>query len=160
MITKADLLEDFEYNPITGLFVRKTSKGKWKSGEIAGGIDAHGYVKIRVKNSKYAAHRLAFLYMTGEIPNMIDHINRIKSDNRWENLRACDASENAANRSVHSNNSLGIKGVAWVESRNRFTGTIMSKGKTMSKDFKSLTEAVEWVDSKRVAIHKEFANNG
>ena len=107
MITKADLLEDFEYNPITGLFVRKTSKGKWKSGEIAGGIDVHGYVKIRVKNSKYAAHRLAFLYMTGEVPNMIDHINRIKSDNRWENLRACDASENAANRSVHSNNSLG-----------------------------------------------------
>ena len=95
MITKADLLEDFEYNPITGLFVRKTSKGKWKSGEIAGGIDVHGYVKIRVKNLKYAAHRLAFLYMTGEIPNMIDHINRIKSDNRWENLRACDASENA-----------------------------------------------------------------
>lgn len=154
------LMHYLEYDPASGIFTRRIDKGKWKKGEIAGGLDKKGYVCISIDGVKHKAHRLAFLYMTGSMPEMVDHDNTVRSDNRWANLRACNAIQNAANRRVHSNNELGIKGVAWVESRNRFTGTITREGITKSKDFKSLIEAIEWVDGARSILHKEFANNG
>lgn len=157
---RLSLIRDFEYDPLSGLFTRRRRKGKWKAGEIAGGLDKKGYICISIDGVKHKAHRLAFLYMTGSIPDMVDHDNLVRSDNRWSNLRYCNATQNAANRSVHSNNELGIKGVAWVEARNRFTGTVTRDGVTKSKDFKSLIEAVDWVERVRSTLHKEFANNG
>ena len=154
------LINDYIYDPITGLFIRRHNKGKWKIGDIAGGIDAKGYLSISIDGRKYKAHRLAFLYVVGVVPEIVDHINGVRSDNRWCNLRSCNASQNAMNRKVHTNNELGIKGVAWVESRNRFTGTVTCKGVTKSKDFKSVAEAIEWVEQQRATLHKEFANNG
>lgn len=46
--------------------------------------------------------------MPGE---MIDHINRVKLDNRRENLRLADKSLNSINRDLQSNNTTGYKGV-------------------------------------------------
>lgn len=160
MITRDQLFKDYSYDPVSGLFVRRSTKGKWKAGEIAGGLDAKGYIVFRVGEVKQKAHRMAFLYMTGEIPKFVDHRNTVRSDNRWYNLRDCNAAQNAFNRSVHCNNELGIKGVAWVEARNRFTGTVTCDGLTKSKDFKSLIEAIDWVERVRSTLHKEFANNG
>lgn len=151
------LLEDFIYDPATGLFIRRRDKGKWKQGNVAGCIDKHGYISISINGRKYKAHRLAFMYMLGSQPEIVDHVNGLRSDNRWCNLRSCDAIENASNRIVHKNNVLGIKGVAWVEARNRFTGTVTCKGVTKSNDFKSIAEAVEWVEKQRAILHKEFA---
>ena len=42
------LLEDFIYDPATGLFIRRRNKGKWKSGDVAGCIDKHGYISISI----------------------------------------------------------------------------------------------------------------
>lgn len=51
----------------------------------------HGY--------HYKASRLAWLYMTGEWPKYeMDHINHVKDDNRWVNLRDVTPAENCANR--------------------------------------------------------------
>ncbi|WP_422109091.1 HNH endonuclease [Xenorhabdus bovienii] len=55
--------------------------------------------------------RIAWLYVYGFMPKIIDHINRIRNGNRITNLRECDFSENARNRKIQTNNKSGINGV-------------------------------------------------
>lgn len=88
MITQQRLKELFEYTPDTGLFIRKIRVGNQIAGNIAGSLKKDGYVYIKIDSKPYKAHRLAFLYMEGYMPEEVDHINRDCSDNRWCNLRA------------------------------------------------------------------------
>lgn len=74
----------------TGTFTR----GK----KVAGSVYKNGYRYVSFEGTRYRAHRLAFLFMDGEIPEMIDHINGIRDDNSWDNLRATDSYANAHNR--------------------------------------------------------------
>jgi hypothetical protein len=89
-----------DYDPESGQFTWKVSRGRRaKPGTVAGATDTHGHCQIRVDGRSYAAHRLAFLYMTGGWPHsQIDHKNRNRSDNRWANLRDATPSQNCANR--------------------------------------------------------------
>jgi len=49
--------------------------------------------------------------MTGEDPpSEIDHRNRVRTDNRWTNLRAADRTTNMANITVRADNKLRLKG--------------------------------------------------
>jgi len=117
-LTQQRLKELYIYNPETGLFYSKGVAGGAckKSGEIIGSLRKDGYVSIKIttngKMIAHKAHRLAFLYMNGEFPKeSTDHINGIKSDNRWCNLREVNRSENMWNRKMNSNNKTGYKGV-------------------------------------------------
>lgn len=100
LITQEQLKRVLQYDPLSGAFTRiKRCRGA-RFGEIAGSLESNGYVKIIINRRKYWAHRLAWLYMYGEFPKKnIDHINGIRSDNRIENIRECNRSENAQNRS-------------------------------------------------------------
>jgi hypothetical protein len=83
-----------------------------KKGGIAGWIDEEGYIQIGLLSKHHKAHRLAWLYAHGEMPNNnIDHINCIKTDNRIENLRLANKSQNGMNRGKQKNNTTGFKGV-------------------------------------------------
>ena len=71
---------------------------------------------ISVDGSRYRAHRLAWLYMTGEWSRGdIDHINTYKADNRFCNLREATRSQNSANSPKQCNNVSGFEGVSWVK---------------------------------------------
>lgn len=110
-----------EYDSKTGDFVRiKSVPGnKGKAGSKAGSVGVYGYVLVNFRGTKRPAHRLAWLYMTGQWPNdVIDHINGIRHDNRWENLRSADGNLNAQNqRNAHSNNKTGLLGASPFGSR-------------------------------------------
>lgn len=68
-------------------------------GDRAGTRRADGRLQIHVGGKCYLASRLAWLYVTGKWPeHEIDHKNRIKSDDRWDNLREATHSENQYNR--------------------------------------------------------------
>lgn len=100
-----------EYSPESGLFIWIKNKGRGENGSIAGYKEAKGYIQIKINQVGYKAHRLAWLYMTGDFPILqIDHINRIKDDNRWENLRLATPSENQRNKIMPSGIS-GFRGV-------------------------------------------------
>ena len=115
MITQKELKEIFSYNPDTGLLIRnKTTSPAHKKGDVAGGVTSFGYVRVQIKNKKYMAHRLAWLYMTGEWPrDEIDHIDHIKTNNKWDNLRNVTHRENMLNQSIGKNNKSGVTGVSW-----------------------------------------------
>jgi HNH endonuclease len=100
-ISHERLLELFEYDPETGHFTRRIStRGRAKAGVVAGSSHGSGYWRIYVETCDYLAHRLAWFYMTGEdVPEgyEIDHINNVRSDNRWINLRLATPSQNKCN---------------------------------------------------------------
>lgn len=115
MLTQARLKELFAYNPETGDFVvAKNRKGSAKKvGAILGSKTKAGYLEADIDGKRYLLHRLAYLYMTGEFPkNYIDHCNRNKMDNRWENLREATQQENMQNDiKPRSHGSLQCRGV-------------------------------------------------
>lgn len=102
------------YDQDSGMFVWRIRRGqRGKVGELAGGINGNGYWSIRVDGRNYAAHRLAWLIVRGEWPeNEIDHINGIRTDNRWINLRDVTKTVNVRNqRGPHANSTTGFAGV-------------------------------------------------
>lgn len=93
------LKEILHYSEETGQFIWNADRTANKiSGNVAGTINK-GYVRIKINNKIYLAHRLAWLYVYGEPPSsMLDHINQNKSDNRISNLRISNHRHNAYNR--------------------------------------------------------------
>jgi hypothetical protein len=119
------------YDPSTGVFSWKVNRrGGAMAGKEAGSITSKGYRSIRVFNSRYGAHRLAFLFMTGFMPaSDIDHINGNRADNRWSNLRDVSRSVNMQNlHRPHKDNATGFLGVS--KFRNKYQASIRANGTT------------------------------
>lgn len=101
MLTQDFLRHLLHYDPLTGewTWINPLPRSRMRCGDSAGRITSHGRRQIRIASGFYYASRLAFLYMTGEMPKeQVDHINRIRSDDRWENLREATQSQNSFNR--------------------------------------------------------------
>jgi hypothetical protein len=113
MLDLATLRSQLDYSPGTGEFRWKVSNSpRVRVGDAAGWLDkTTGYVRIKVLGATYAAHRLAVMYVTGVMPREVDHISRVKHDNRIENLRACTSTENMRNRGKLRTNKSGVCGV-------------------------------------------------
>jgi hypothetical protein len=126
-ITQKLLKEILKYNPKTGLFTWRVNRSSnARVGSVAGSRDAKGYIKMKLYYKNYSAHRLAFLYMTGSFPKEgTDHINGVRSDNRWSNLREATQQQNVFNRK--STSKSGIKGVS--KHRNKYRAASHIKGK-------------------------------
>lgn len=127
--TKAELDEKFAYDPKAGDLIWRVSCGRAKAGDVAGYLQANGYRYVGINGRLYPEHRVIFRMVTGRSPKgQIDHINGIRDDNRWENLREVSRSENLQNqRKARSNNELGFLGVR--RSRKRFRAQIWLNGK-------------------------------
>ena len=125
-MTQSKLKELYSYDPTTGHFTRRTSRGNVKAGTVAGCVTQEGYVTIRYLKKNLRAHRLAFLYMTGKMPSKeMDHINHIKDDNRWSNLREVTATLNSRNKKLSVANKSGYAGVSYRSSHKKWQARIV-----------------------------------
>jgi hypothetical protein len=98
-LTKERAAELLSYDPETGAFTWRIKKGTSKAGAPAGYQNPRGYLMITIDRRLYRAHRIAFLIMTGSWPVFgVDHINGIKNDNRWRNLRDVPDEVNIQNK--------------------------------------------------------------
>jgi hypothetical protein len=125
------LRELLHYDPATGIFTwLARANSRVHGGDVAGSVNGRGYRQIGIDGRKYRAHRLAFLYMTGEWPvEQIDHINGVTVDNRWANLRPADQSLNNANTSRSKRNTSGYKGVSWHATKRKWKAEIGVNGR-------------------------------
>ena len=99
-LTQDELKALVSYDPETGVFVRHVYpvNTKHRMGMQIGGADSYGYLRAKINRRIYKLHHLAWLYVYGEWPSSeIDHINRIKTDNRISNLRLATRSEQVRN---------------------------------------------------------------
>jgi hypothetical protein len=97
-----------------------------KLGAVAGRINRLGYRQIKINGKYHSASRLAWFYVHGEWPeSQIDHINRIRDDNRLCNLRCVTHRENCLNRTYAKSVMRGT-----VRKRNRWQAQISINNKT------------------------------
>jgi hypothetical protein len=124
ILTQDELKSKLRYNPETGVF-RKVNVNK-----IVGSLNHHGYMHISINKKVYQLHRLAWLYVYGEIPaEQIDHINGIRNDNRICNLRKANRHENCRNSGLRRDNNSGYKGVGWHKGCNKWQARCVIDGK-------------------------------
>jgi hypothetical protein len=147
-----------EYQPETGNFIWLESRGKAKKGSIAGTPDKNGYIQIRYLRKAAQAHRLVFLYMTGEWPvNQVDHINRVTNDNRWINLRQADSFINMRNRGIQKNNTSGCRGVTYNKAQKKWKVEVKYKHQSYFIGYyKEKKDAIKASYIARVLIYGEI----
>lgn len=163
MITQQELKAWVHYDPATGQFTRVERRGRWAKGSAVGSMHPKGYVWVcRMENGRnvnYMAHRLAWLWMTGEWPtNEIDHINGVRSDNRWTNLRQATREQNNQNTGLRADNSSGFKGVTRPKGRTKWHAYINENGRRkFLGSYPTAEEANQAAIAARQVAHGEFA---
>ena len=171
-----DLLREMlDYNPDTGDFRWRerplshfASHKIWRrwntvtAGRPAGWVTAFGYLRIRLNDGRgsMTAHRVAWsMTHDGDEPDMIDHIDGDKLNNRIANLRAATRGDNLANSRLRADNTTGAKGIT-----KRPCGTwqvrISRKGRRYHiGSFATLAEAVAMRREAAERLHGAFARS-
>jgi hypothetical protein len=136
IITQEELKYLLTYDSETGTF---TWNIKPRNGINAGDIvtaPENRYKQFKIYGKQYLLHHLAWLYVYGELPEQsIDHVNRIKNDNRISNLRLATAHQQCCNRGKFKNNKAGYKGVHWVEANQKFRAMAKLLGRSVHIGF-------------------------
>ncbi|MGZ8158362.1 MAG: HNH endonuclease [Methylobacter sp.] len=115
----------FSYDPITGNVTWIKNYRNKKEGEVVSSISTNGYLRVGANKKRFQLHKVAWFLHYGSWPiNEIDHINRVRNDNRICNLRDVAHSINTKNMS----NSKGYR----VLSSGNFEARIIVDGKYIS----------------------------
>jgi hypothetical protein len=86
--------------------------------------DGNGYLCGSIVGRRLLTHRVIWAIMTGGWPDNTDHINGIRDDNRWKNLRSVSSLENGRNKALKSGNRYGCMGIDWYPPTKRWTASI------------------------------------
>ena len=173
MITQERLKELLHYDPETGCFTWKHRDGlvgkqktwniRW-AGKPAGNLNkVLGYVMVYADGKNYLCHRLAWLYVHGEIPgDEIDHIDGNRANNVLSNLRPATRKQNAANSKMRVDNKTGLKGVFYHRNRSHQNKPWQSRIKVNCRNvslgyFNTKEAAYEAYVSAAEALRGEFA---
>ena len=106
MITQKRLHELFTYN--NGKLLRKVAIKGSRIGVSIGTLKPKGYIVAFVDGKSYRLHHLIWMYHYGEFVSELDHINRCRNDNRIENLRSCNHSQNLGNARARVHKYKGV----------------------------------------------------
>jgi hypothetical protein len=150
--------EQITYDPETGLFTWLTGRNAGKT--TAGRLDNFGYRTIRVNDITFMTHRLAWFLVHGKHPeHCIDHINRVRDDNRLVNLREATRSQNAYNTKKQVNNTSGFKGVTYNKANDTWIAQIKDQGVHMYLgSYKNKIDAAFAYQTYAAKLRGEFYN--
>lgn len=144
-LTQERLRALLDYDPETGRFTWRTRRGNVAAGSVAGSPHGGGYIVIGVDGRLHLAHRLAWFWMTGAWPiDQIDHVNGLKADNAFANLREATTAENHQNMPVRVDNKSGATGVRYCAASRRWIAQICVRyRKKTIGSFRTKEEAVQ-----------------
>lgn len=146
------VLNNFDYNPLTGELLRVLTSGE----RVAAGTPCNGYMRSKVDGVLEYNHRIAWChYHREQPPEFIDHINRVRTDNSICNLRSCTLSQNQSNRKLSSNSSTGFTGVAFVKKSNKYKATIYKDSKPIYLGLYETAELASEAYKKAKAVYHE-----
>lgn len=108
-------------------------------GKRAGNATTSKYRKVQINNETYFEHRLIWILLNGELndSDVIDHIDRDRSNNKIDNLRIVNASGNSLNKATSTHVQK------WTDTK--WYARFKYKGKQHSKFLPSKEEAENWV---------------
>ena len=154
-LTQERLKELLHYDPETGVFTWRVHVGSAQPGQVAGAWEGYGYRFMNVLGHRYTHHRLAYLYMTGSFPpNQLDHINGVRSDNRWVNLRPATDAQNRQNMKKKVGTRSTLQGVTWFPRDGTWMSRLMHNYKSYFLGyFGSETEAHEAYLTAKAQLH-------
>lgn len=112
-----------------------------------------GYVYARIFGQPIRVHRLAWFWMYGEWPIVIDHINGVRDDNRATNLRSVSIGDNGRNAKIKNTNRSGVNGVHWDARDRRWIAQITRDGR---KHLLAYTSDFQAAAAARRAAEREF----
>ena len=161
MITQEELKRHFEYREDGNLIWKiPTNVRRTKIGDVVGTLDnSNGYIRVGIKTKRYWIHRLIFMYHHGYMPRYVDHINGNRSDNRIENLRECNSSQNSWNLKKVKNTS-GYKNVSFVKRDNTYSVEIKhDSGRYRKHGYKDPSVANCVAIGMRKFFHGEYARH-
>ena len=120
---------EFRYLPETGELIRDTAIWENKKGLKGAKSEkpyAHRsgtgktYLRIGFQGKYVYAHRIIWVWMTGEQPEHIDHLDGDGLNNKWENLRSVSQADNNRNCRIHRKTASGISGITYRKDSNRW----------------------------------------
>ena len=149
-----------DFATATSLWSYKDGNLYWKKdGKIAGYLHKSGYEYVHLKEKTYRVHRIIFLICTGYLPCAIDHINGNKEDNRIENLRPANNTQNQHNTTKRKTNKSGYKNIFWEKARGKWRVEFRignGKSKVVGR-FINLDDAIKAANEKTIFYHGDFA---
>jgi len=156
IVTQEAVRELLEYQEDGFLIWKVSYCNKIRVGSIAGTTKpgTHGYHSIRVLGETYLLHQIIYLWHHGYIPEYIDHEDRIKINNRIDNLRDISNSRNMQNAGISKNNTSGVTGVSWYPHKSKWRAFIKI-------DYKLVTIGyyTDYVDAVKARYAKELEFN-
>lgn len=147
MITQSTVKHFFSYDPETGEFKRiRFINNQGVTYERESNVRSKhqsGYYMAVILGKRIRVHHLIFLYMMGELPDEVDHINGDRTDNRWVNLRRVERIENQRNQGLRADSVSGHIGVYWYPPLSKYQSQITLRGQRIHLGYYStLAEAV------------------
>lgn len=166
MITQELVRKLFNYNPKTGILTRRISGRCSNKGDIAGRTNFDGYLGISINKKNYLIHQIVWLYVYGLLTTkenklQIDHINRIKNDNRLCNLRITNQTGNNQNRNLYIRNNISdVVGVSFrqytwiayitISKKNIYLGQYITKLEAVKARYKAELK-YDWLNKNSTA---------
>lgn len=130
------------------LWWKARKKGRKFYDKPLGTLNKDGYLVIGFDHRLYYNHVVCFCLYYGRWPqakNDIDHINRIRTDNRRENLREATRSQNNLNSdTIPSHNTSGYRNVKYSKANKLWVVEFKERGNRDIKYFKAKEAAIIW----------------
>lgn len=173
-LTQTFVREAFDYDPLTGIATWKTrprhhfdTRHGWvtvnakRAGKICGCTGRDEGLQIVLQGAPRKLHRMIWLWVYGETPPVIDHINGDRADNRLCNLRKASTSQNRQNSKKRAKASSNFKGVHWTPDRKPWRARIKHNGHSYSLGiFSTEQDAHNAYCAKGRELFGEFFNPG
>jgi len=159
-MTDYEYFSEYFYYKDGFIYWKKTTGARSKQNTRAGKLRKDGYYDVGLNKKLYLIHRIVYCLHYKHLPKIVDHINRVRSDNRVENLREADYNENTWNSGISVNNNTGVKGVRKTYN-GKYEARVAKGGVTFQVGtFSSLEEAKNAIHKIREKFHDEYSCHG